>query len=388
MKPQRVIIHVRLSGSPGRNQLNGIFRYLGRSTNWDIQLSQNESELIEELKATIAGVDHPTGFIISAPVSENACSLIGRLQVPAVLIDIHPYRIQLKNKKLAFVHNDDGGIGLAAAKHLSGLGNFRSFAFVHAKEPRPWSQRRLEAFAFFLKKSARSCSIYAPNELQTSEDRQRLTEFLLQLERPAAVFAAWDNRAIQVLECARMAKIDLPSEMALLGVDDDLLCEHTHPPLASVRPDNEQEGYCAAKTLDNMFRKRKWAKSTLCKISGISERESASAVAPGGHLVRRAIEFIEQNKAKQIGVADVVKHLGVSRRLADRRFQQFQHETILEAITRIRLKEIQRRLRNSKLSIAKIANACGFSDPSYLMTLFQRKFGMTMREWRNQNVAS
>lgn len=151
MKPQRVIIHVRLSGSPGRNQLNGIFRYLGRSTNWDIQLSQNESELIEELKATITGVDHPTGFIISAPVSENACSLIGRLQVPAVLIDIHPYRIQLKNKKLAFVHNDDGGIGLAAAKHLSGLGNFRSFAFVHAKEPRPWSQCRLEAFAFFLK---------------------------------------------------------------------------------------------------------------------------------------------------------------------------------------------------------------------------------------------
>ena len=80
--------------------------------------------------------------------------------------------------------------------------------------------------------------------------------------------------------------------------------------------------------------------------------------------------------------ADVVKHLGVSRRLADRRFQQFQHETILEAITRIRLKEVQRRLRNSKLPIVKIAQACGFPDASYLMTLFQKKFGMTMSEWR------
>ena len=132
-----------------------------------------------------------------------------------------------------------------------------------------------------------------------------------------------------------------------------------------------------------MFRKRKWPKSTLCKISGISERESASAISPGGHLVRRALEFIEQNKTKPIGAADVVKHLGVSRRLADRRFRQFQHETILEAITRIRLKEVQRRLRNSKLPIVKIAQACGFPDTSYLMTLFQRKFGMTMSEWRH-----
>lgn len=385
MTTRKVIIHVRLSGVHGRNQLNGIFRYLGRTTAWDIRLTQNESELLEELRSSIEESEHPDGFIISAPVSDEACAQIAKLHTPTVLIDIRPYHIPGRNKDLAFVHNDDGGIGLAAAKHLIDLGNFRSFAFIHAKDPRPWSDRRHEAFSCFLSKHEQECSVYPPNNLPSAEDRQSLTRFLQRLKRPTAVFAAWDNRAIQVLECAHAAKINIPDEMVLLGVDDDILCEHTHPPLASVRPDSEQEGYCAAKILNCMFRKRKWAKSTLCKISGISERESASAISPGGHLVRRALEFIEQNKTKPISAVDVVKHLGVSRRLADKCFHKFQHETILSAITRIRMKEIQQRLRNSKLPIVKIANSCGFPDTSYLMTLFRKKFGMTMRQWRQQS---
>lgn len=386
MTTRKVIIHVRLSGVHGRNQLNGIFRYLGRTAAWDIRLTQDESELLEELRASIEDAERPDGFIISAPISDGACAQVAKIHTPTVLIDIRPYHIPGRNKNLAFVHNDDGGIGLAAARHLIDLGGFRSFAFIHAKDPRPWSDRRHEAFSYFLDKHGQACAVYPPNNLPAAEDRQSLTRFLQRLKRPAAVFAAWDNRAVQVLECAHTAKINIPDEMALLGVDDDILCEHSHPPLASVRPNSEQEGYHAAKTLDCMFRKRKWPKSTLCKISGISERESASAISPGGHLVRQALQFIEQNKTRPIGAADVVKHLGVSRRLADRRFRQFQRETILEAITRIRLKEVQRRLKNTKLPIAKIAQACGFPDASYLMTLFQRKFGMTMREWRQAQL--
>ena len=141
----KVIIHVRLSGVHGRNQLNGIFRYLGRTTAWDIRLTQNESELLEELRSSIEDSGHPDGFIISAPISDEACTQIAKLPTPTVLIDIRPYHISGRNGNLAFVHNDDGGIGLAAAKHLTDLGNFRSFAFIHAKDPRPWSDRRQRA---------------------------------------------------------------------------------------------------------------------------------------------------------------------------------------------------------------------------------------------------
>ncbi len=62
-----------------------------------------------------------------------------------------------------------------------------------------------------------------------------------------------------------------------------------------------------------------------------------------------------------------------------------QSESILECITRIRLEEVKKRLTSSDASIATIAQACGFHDTSYLMTLFQRKIGMTMRAWRRQS---
>lgn len=385
MQTKKVILHFRLNGVPGRNQLNGIFRFLGRLGNWDLRLTQSEQELIAELEVARRGTSRPDGFIVSTPVSDEICRKIETVTTPTVLLDIRPHRISNRSHNLAFVLNDDAEIGRTAARHLIGLGNFRSFAFIHAKDTRPWSYLRGEAFLQELERHGRSCSILPPNDFDSEVDRARLTDFLRGLERPAAVFAAWDNRAIQVLEAAREARIVLPDEMAVLGVDDEILCEHTHPPLASIRPDNESEGYAAAETLDNMINGRKWHVSTLCAICGISERESASAIAPGGHLVRRALDFIYANRTRPLRVTDVVQHLGVSRRLADQRFRQFQSESILECITRIRLEEVKKRLTSSDASIATIAQACGFHDTSYLMTLFQRKVGMTMRAWRRQS---
>lgn len=379
---KKVVVHVRLSGAPGRNELNGIFRYLARKEEWDIRIPQNEDELAAEIRQSIDGKEKPDGFIVAAPVSDEVCRLVARTTVPTVLLDIHPYHVKHRKKRLVFVRNDDGGVGIVAAKHLMGLGNFRSYAFVHAKDPRPWSDRRGEAFAFELGQHGRSVRVFGTNALAPDEDRRRLTDFLSGLDKPAAVFAAWDGRALQTLECCHDAKIAVPEELALLGVDDELICEHTKPPLASIRPDNEEEGFRAAEALDRLMCGRKTPGTVICRIVGVTERESASAIAPGAHLVRNALAFICENAAKDIRVGDVIAHLGVSRRLADKRFRQFQKETILDAITRIRLEELKRRLRTTDAPIQRITSDCGFPDASYVKVLFRRKVGMTMRDYR------
>ena len=81
-------------------------------------------------------------------------------------------------------------------------------------------------------------------------------------------------------------------------------------------------------------------------------------------------------------VPDVVAHLGISRRLADKRFREYQGETILQTITRIRLDEVKRRLRETKIPIKAISSACGFPDANYLKVLFKRHVGMAMRDYR------
>lgn len=380
---KKIIVHVRLSGVPGRNELNGIFRYLARREGWDFRLPFDENALAAELRQSAAGDEKPDGFIISTPVSDEICALVGKTKVPTVLLDIHPSRIHRRRKNLAFIRNDDGGIGLAAAKHLMSLGSFRSYAFVHSKDRRPWSDRRAEAFAFGLRRHGHAVKVFRPNALSTAEDRLKLTAFLAKLEKPAAVFSAWDGRAVQVLECCHDAKIAVPEEMALLGVDDEILCDHTKPPLASIRPDSAEEGFKAAEALDRMIRGKPTPTIVTCRIKGVVERESASAIAPGGHLVRQALAFIVEHAATNLKVRDVVAHLGVSRRLADQRFHQFQKESILSAITRARIEELKRRLRETDAPIGRITADCGFLNASYAKTLFLSKVGQTMTAYRN-----
>ena len=76
MQTKKVILHFRLNGVPGRNQLNGIFRFLGRLGNWDLRLTQSEQELIAELEAARRGTSRPDGFIVSTPVSDEICRKI------------------------------------------------------------------------------------------------------------------------------------------------------------------------------------------------------------------------------------------------------------------------------------------------------------------------
>ena len=82
---------------------------------------------------------------------------------------------------------------------------------------------------------------------------------------------------------------------------------------------------------------------------------------------------------------DVADFLGISRRLADLRFQQFSGESINETITYHKLEAVKKLLATTTRPIKIVSEACGYADLSYLKTLFKRRFGCTMRDWRRQN---
>ena len=61
---------------------------------------------------------------------------------------------------------------------------------------------------------------------------------------------SWDTRATQVLNLCQEARIKVPRQIAVLGVDnDELLDESCVPPLTSILPDHEKLGYAAAREL-------------------------------------------------------------------------------------------------------------------------------------------
>jgi len=200
--------------------------------------------------------------------------------------------------------------------------------------------------------------------------------------------AAWDTRATQVLNICQEAGIKVPRQIAVLGVDnDELLDESCDPPLTSIQPDHEKLGYAAARALERLMAGRdpKDSKPFLARPVKVVERESAVATTPTAHILSRALDFIRKNAVKGIKVDDVAKALGISRRLADLRFQQFCGETINETITRHRLDAVKKLLATTNRSIKIVSESCGYTDLAYLKTLFKKRFGTTMREWRSQN---
>ena len=199
---------------------------------------------------------------------------------------------------------------------------------------------------------------------------------------------AWDTRATQVLNLCQEARIKVPRHISVLGVDnDELLDESCVPPLTSILPDHEKLGYAAARALERLMAERvhKESRPFLIRPVKVVERESAIASTPTSHLLSSALEFIRKNAVKGIRVDDVAKALGISRRLADLRFQQFSGETINEAITRQKLDAVKKLLATTDRPIKVISEACGYTDLAYLKTLFKRRFGCTMRDWRRQN---
>ena len=139
----------------------------------------------------------------------------------------------------------------------------------------------------------------------------------LKLKRPAAVFAAYDDRVNDLLKTLSLKRVRVPQDIAVLGVDNDtLICENTHPRLSSVMPDFEGEGYLAAETLDSMMHGDGPDSCVLlADIKDVVRRESTCELSSAGLLVQKAVVYIDRHALEGIGVEDVVRHLGCSHRL-------------------------------------------------------------------------
>ncbi|MBR3221985.1 MAG: substrate-binding domain-containing protein [Kiritimatiellae bacterium] len=388
---RRVAVVLRLSGTAGRDILTGIFHFTRSNANWRTRLFQMPDEFTPDAFRTemTVGLD---GIIASEPGPDETARLVCASGVPVSFIGDPGPILSRRKSHIAFTRNDDEVVGRMGAHYLASLGQRQSYGFVPTVSNQYWNTSRLKGFKAALAARGTGVEVFdSPGTAPGSrEDLAALKDWLAALPKPAAVMASWDTRATQVLAMCKDAHIKIPSQVAVIGVDnDELLDESSDPPLTSILPNHEQLGYAAARTLNNLMVGRSVRSSVpfLVKPVKVAERESAIASAPAAHLLSRATAYIRKNAAKGIKVKDVAAFLGVSRRLADLRFQQFSGETINETITRHRLDAVKKFLATTNRPIKTISEECGYIDPSYLKVLFKRRFGCTMRDWRKQNRA-
>jgi LacI family transcriptional regulator len=378
----KIALLLRLNYSMQRNRLIGVFNAIASNNDLEIQILQSEDELREALLQP--DDQRPDGIITYTPREDTTRHLIANSRIPIAVMGIDRALQRSRKSKIAFIENDNESIGRHATSYLMGLGNFRSFVYVPYRQKRPWSVIRGSSFIAALSAAKRDCLVYkhAPD---TYKDFSQLTRFIASLDKPAAIFTANDERAQDVLRAARHAKVKVPQEVSVLGVDDDeLICERSMPPLSSVRMDAIRQGFEAAKGLKALLNSRsKKAISIKVPIIGITERASTRPISQAAHLIDKAMLFIKSEYHKDISPADVAMHLGISRTLLFLRFRQFTKTSIAEAIRSVRLEESKRLLKSSKRKINSIFKSVGFKSPVHATRLFKKKTGMTPIEWRN-----
>jgi LacI family transcriptional regulator len=291
------------------------------------------------------------------------------------------------------IETDDQAVIEMAVDHLVKK-NFRSLAYC-GFEGANYSERRQAAFDREVRSRGLTPFIYQGPRIGVAastsdiENRgmlyeERVAEWLKSLPKPVGLIACNDIRAQQVLNACRDYGVAVPEQAAVLGVDnDELICELCEPSLSSVQPDTERIGYEAARLLDQrMAGEEAPTQQQEIPPRGVVDRVSTDTQALDDDEVAAAVQYIREHIDEPINVRHLVRRASISRSLLERRFVQTLGRTPKAEIIRVRLERVKQLLRETNLSLERIAELGGFKHHEYMSTLFKQKVGQTPGQYR------
>ena len=302
----------------------------------------------------------------------------------------------------AVVKTNHAKIGRIAAQHFLDR-KFKDFAFCGFAGGR-FSKYCLLAYRRALVSAGCTCNAYMPSEntryefdssvliaekLNPAPDRKALLKWIKSLPKPIAVFCPNDLRAWQLLNVCKEYGVDVPREMAILGLDNDsIVCGFCRPMISSVDPDCVAIGREAARTLMEMIAKPHLAmKQIVRQVNpiGVVERASTEVYPLNPPWISDALVYIHKHVSDRLTADDVFKHLGLSHTIVSRTFRKVLKTTVQKEISDSRLETARHLLANTNLSAAKIAERAGFGSSSYFMRSFANEHGMTPLAWRKNS---
>jgi LacI family transcriptional regulator len=390
-KRKKVALLIESSRAYGRSLLRGVAGYLHAHPDWSVYLQSRSPE--DPPPPWLEGWDGHG--IIARVESRTLEQAIRRTGLP--VIDVRG----AFDLDMPLVETNEYSTCRLAFEHLRSRG-FRHLAFC-GFEGANYSERRLRYFRELASSPGFSFYSYESpvlgrkgGELMLSSREQlamlsanSLARWLHALPKPIGLFACNDVCGQHVLNACREEGLAVPEQIAVLGVDNDTVhCELSEPPLSSIQLNAERIGRVAASLLNDLMEHGvQPAAKTFIDAAQVVVRQSTDIIAVDDAVVAKAVRFIRQNASDAIGVSDVVRAAGVSRRQLERRFQEHLQRTPNDEIQRVRLRRIKELLTGTDLSLTEIAAKVGFDHPEYLSTVFKKAVGVTPITFRRQQKA-
>jgi LacI family transcriptional regulator len=198
-----------------------------------------------------------------------------------------------------------------------------------------------------------------------------------------------DDRAAEIVETCATIGLQVPEEIAVIGVDnDDMVCELANPPISSIFLNEERAGYEAAKLLAQLMAGEKMAGQKIpVHATHIVTRQSTDILKVEDPQIVRALRYIKQNSQRLISVDQVVDATLLSRRVLESRFRRELNRSILSEIRRVRVDTVVRKLIETNMTISQIAIDMGFSDDKHIARMFRKEKGMSPNAYRKKFAA-
>lgn len=280
--------------------------------------------------------------------------------------------------------------GEMAAERFVARG-FREFAF-YGHNGMCWSDGRCDGFRSYLEEAGYGDHVYVYQHQRSMNPwyyrLDLLREWLLSLPKPVGIFACDDNQATKVVEACQTLGLRIPTEVAILGVDnDEILCNMSDPPISSIDVDIERGGYEAAAMALQMMKDPSFEGTDIVlQPLHIITRESSNLITTKDLQVHQALTFIHSNVTHKIQVSDVLKHVPLSRRLLEQRFLKATGKTIYQYISELRIDYFARLLLETDEPVGELAARMDEPDPKSLSRRFKELKGCTPSAYRKQKL--
>jgi LacI family transcriptional regulator len=408
---------IETSREYGRALLRGIYRYHSQDSKWQIEQQTPfyvPSDRAETPLNKCAG--HVDGVIMRD--RKGSLDLLKR-RIPVVFVGC----LHENAPGVCRITTDDEAIAQLAAAHLLERG-FRHFAFV-GYDGMPWSKRRRDSFVEAVRHAGHECLPFVQLRSRAgrtwSQEQKQLALWLRALPKPVGLLACNDDRARHVIDVCRTLGLNVPEEIAVVGVDnDEFVCNLSNPAVSSVALGVEEAGYRAAQLLDRLMTGGKPGPQTIVPATlGVAARRSTEAMVIEDTLVAQAVRFIlarcgpahasgRRSKGspnmwpsrprlgsitaggggatgdpKPVRVPDVLREVGLTRRELYARFQRGLGCGVHEYIKKTRVAQIERLLLDTDCTVVEIAKMLGFPDADHIASYFRSVRGVNPQSLRS-----
>jgi LacI family transcriptional regulator len=200
------------------------------------------------------------------------------------------------------------------------------------------------------------------------------------------IFAPNDIWGVQLTEVCLRAGLQVPEDVAILGVDDDdLLCEFARPALSSIALPTQRIGYEAAREVERLLKRaRASLRPLLLPPLRVIARRSTDILAVDDSDVVAALRFIRRQAHQPIRVIDLLREVPTSRRSLERQFRKVLGRSILGEIRRVHVERASQLLALPDLPLHSVAERSGFTDAKRFSTVFRQMVGLTPSAYRHR----